>query len=180
MAGFLPFTAVTTHLSTPLNDIGDATAQAVATDPANALVVFRAAGTPEGTVGSTITARRHVVRVDEPPTLGGADSAANPVEVYLAALISCQVVTYRFWAQRLGIAVDELEVQAEGDLDVRGFFGLDDSVRAGFQAVRVTVRISGPETPQRYAELQRSVDAHCPVLDLSTGATPVETTLITN
>ncbi len=35
------------------------------------------------------------------------------------------------------------------------------------------------ETAERYAELQRAVDAHCPVLDLSTAATPVETTLIT-
>ncbi|WP_069162403.1 OsmC family protein [Nocardia altamirensis] len=172
-------TAVTTDLSTPLNDIGDATARAVAADPANALVVFHATGTPEGTVGSAISTRTHTIRVDEPATLGGTDTAANPVEVYLAALISCHVVTYRFWAQRLGITVDELEIHAEGDLDVRGFFGLDDSVRPGFQAVRVTVRIGGPETPQRYDELRQAVDAHCPVLDLTTGSTPVDTTLIT-
>jgi hypothetical protein len=44
----------------------------------------------------------------------------------------------------------------------------------------VTVRISGPDTEQRYAELQQAVDAHCPVLDLTTGRTPVDTTLITD
>ncbi|MEV0432455.1 OsmC family protein [Nocardia sp. NPDC050413] len=160
-----------------LNSISEATAKAVALDTTNAHVVFRAAATPEGTVGSVVTARTHTVRVDEPPALGGADTAANPVEVYLAALVSCQVVTYRFWAERLGISVDDLAITAEGDLDVRGFFGIDDTVRAGFQAVRVTVRINGPETPQRYAELQQAVDAHCPVLDSTTGATPVKTTL---
>ncbi|MFF2083487.1 OsmC family protein [Nocardia sp. NPDC058176] len=160
-----------------LNAISEATAQAVATDPAKAQVVFRASGTPTGTVGSVITARSHTVRVDEPPTLGGADTDANPVEVYLAALISCQVVTYRFWAQRLGVTVDDIAITAEGDLDVRGFFGIDESVRPGFQAVRVHVRITGPESAERYAELQRAVDAHCPVLDLSTGVTPVNTTL---
>lgn len=160
-----------------LNAISEATAQAVATDPAKAEVVFRASGTPTGTVGSVITARSHTVRVDEPPTLGGEDADANPVEVYLAALISCQVVTYRFWAQRLDVAVDDIAVTAEGDLDVRGFFGIDDSVRPGFRAVRVNVRITGPESAERYAELQRAVDAHCPVLDLSTGVTPVTTAL---
>lgn len=77
------------------------------------------------------------------------------------------------------MAIEELAVDAEGDLDVRGFFGLDDTVRPGFQAVRVTVRISGPESAERYAELQRAVDEHCPVLDLTTGRTPVETTLVT-
>ncbi|MBW0274000.1 osmotically inducible protein OsmC [Nocardia sp. MH4] len=167
---------MTSQLTT-LNEISDTTAQAVAADPANARFVFRAAGTTEGTVGSVVTARSHRVAVDEPPALGGADAAANPVEVYLAALISCQVVTYRFWAQRLGITVDDLAITAEGDLDVRGFFGIDDTVRPGFQAVRVNVRITGPESAQRYAELQQAVDAHCPVLDLSTGATPVSTTL---
>ncbi|MEU2124784.1 OsmC family protein [Nocardia niwae] len=171
---------MTTDVGTPLNDIADATARAVAEDPANALVVFRASGATEGTVGSAITLGKYTVRVDEPPALGGADTAPNPVEVYLASLIACQVVTYRFWAQRLGVTIDELSVSAEGDLDVRGFFGLDDNVRAGFQAVRVTVHIGGPDTDQRYAELQQAVDAHCPVLDLTTGRTPVETILITD
>ncbi|KAF0847033.1 OsmC family protein [Nocardia caishijiensis] len=167
---------MTSQLTT-LNDISHATAKAVAADPAGAHIVFRAAATPEGAVGSVVTTRTHTLRVDEPAALGGADTAANPVEVYLAALISCQVVTYRFWAQRLGITVDDLAVTAEGDLDVRGFFGIDETVRAGFQAVRVTVRVSGPETAERYAELREAVDAHCPVLDSTTGATPVTTTL---
>ncbi|MFI1459433.1 OsmC family protein [Nocardia carnea] len=162
-----------------LNDITASTADAVAQDPANAAVVFRASGIPQGTVGSAITAGAHGLRVDEPPALGGEGTAPNPVEVYLGALISCQIVTYRFWAQRLGIVVEDLSIEAEGDLDIRGFFGLDERVRAGFQAVRVRVKITGPETSERYAELQAAVDAHCPVLDLTTGATPVETTLET-
>ncbi|TLG16437.1 OsmC family protein [Nocardia cyriacigeorgica] len=163
--------------ATALNDIADATATAVAEDSRNAQVVFRAAAVPRGQVASSITARSHTLVVDEPPTLGGDDTAANPVEVYLAALLSCQVVTYRFWAQRLGITVDELSLTAEGDLDVRGFFGLDESVRPGFQQVRVQVRVRGPETDERYAELQQAVEAHCPVLDLTTGVTPVHSTL---
>ncbi|WP_435590255.1 OsmC family protein [Nocardia sp. bgisy118] len=170
---------MTANVSTSLNDITEATARAVAENPAAAQVVFRASGVPEGTVGSAIALGQYMIRVDEPPALGGAGTAPNPVEVYLASLIACQVVTYRFWAQRLDITVDDIAVEAEGDLDVCGFFGLDDTVRPGFQAVRVTVRITGPETAERYAELQRAVDAHCPVLDLSTAATPVETTLIT-
>ncbi|MBB5918190.1 putative OsmC-like protein [Nocardia transvalensis] len=170
---------MTASTGTPLNDIVDATADAVAGDPAAAHVVFRAAGTPEGAVGSTITLGKHTVRVDEPPALGGTDTAPNPVEVYLSALISCQVVTYRFWAQRLGIAIDDLAIEAEGDLDVRGFFGLDDAVRPGFQAIRVTVRVTGPEPATRYADLQRVVDTHCPVLDLTAAPTPVHTTLVT-
>lgn len=58
---------MTADTEMPLNDIVDATATAVAADPAQALVVFRAAGTPEGTVGSAIRLGKHTVRVDEPP-----------------------------------------------------------------------------------------------------------------
>ena len=70
--------------------------------------------------------------------------------------------------------LDGLEVAAEGDLDLQGFFGLDSSVRAGFTGIRLDVTPIGPESPERYRELADAVDAHCPVLDLFTNATPVE------
>ena len=123
--------------------------------------------------------RQNTFVVDEPASLGGDDSAANPVEYALGALVGCQVVTYRFWAARLGIRLDDVEIDAVGDLDVRGFFGLDDEVRAGFGDIRLDVRLTGPESPERYAELQQAVDAHCPMLDLFTNPTPVATTVIT-
>ncbi|MFC3243331.1 OsmC family protein [Gordonia humi] len=162
---------------TALNTIAAQTARAVEAKPANAAVVFTASATGGEGVSSAIDLRSFSVNVDEPPTLGGGDSAPNPVEYYLAALLSCQVVTYRFWAERLGLEITKLSLTGEGDLDVRGFFGLDDGVRAGFTEVRVTVDIEGPESPERYRELQEVVDAHCPVHDLTTNPTPVVTSL---
>ncbi|CAM3409411.1 OsmC family protein [Tsukamurella hominis] len=158
----------------------DATDQAVTRNTANAHVVFAATAVPQGTVGSVTTARQHTLVVDEPPTLGGDDTAINPVEAYLGALLSCQVVTYRFYADKLGITIDELKLSAEGDLDVRGFFGLDETVRPGFTAVRVAVDITGPDSEERYRELTDTVDKHCPVLDLTQNPTPVTTTLRVN
>lgn len=160
-----------------LGAIISATAGAVANDPTAAAVAFRATGTSSGWVATDLTSRQHTYVVDEPAGLGGDDSAANPVEYALGALISCQVVTYRFWAARLGIRLDDVAISAVGDLDVRGFFGLDDAVRAGFGEVRLDVRLTGPETAERYEELHAAVDAHCPVLDLFTNATPVVTRL---
>ncbi|QLL06428.1 OsmC family protein [Mycobacterium vicinigordonae] len=154
-----------------------ATQDAVAQNRVNAQVVFRAAATAHDAVASTISLGQYQVEVDEPPALGGESKAPNPVEYYLASLLSCQIVTWRFWAEKLGIAVDEITAQAEGDLDVQGFFGFDDSVRAGFQEVRVLITVTGPETAQRYRELQEAVDAHCPVLDLTRNATSVLTRL---
>lgn len=168
-----------TTSTTQLGAIIAATGDAIATDEANAHVVFSAAAEAHDAVASTVSLGKYTIEVDEPPTLGGANTAPNPVEYYLASLLSCQIVTWRFWADKLGIAVDDISARAEGDLDVRGFFGFDDTVRAGFGEVRVVVRVSGPESPQRYRELHEAVEAHCPVLDLTRNLTPVRTTLET-
>lgn len=146
--------------------------------PAKAQLVFSATGEGVGSVGTTIRTGKHSFQIDEPAGLGGDNAAPNPVEVALSAAIACQVVTYRVWALNLGIVLDTIEASAEGDLDVHGFFGLDDSVRPGFTAVRIAVKVSGPETEERYRELHAAVDAHCPVLDLFANPTPVQTTLL--
>lgn len=162
-----------------LRAIVSATGSAVADDASLASVQFRASGSATGSVATDVRTRQHTFVVDEPASLGGDDSSTNPVEYALGAFIGCQVVTYRFWAAQLGIQLDHVEIDAVGDLDVRGFFGLDEGVRAGFSEIRLDVRLSGPETDERYAELQRVVDAHCPVLDLVANPTPVRTTLVT-
>ncbi|MGQ0576932.1 MAG: OsmC family protein [Pseudonocardia sp.] len=162
-----------------LRRIAAANADKLATQPERAVVRYRAGGTCGEGVRSEITIRDHHMVVDEPPAVGGRNAAPGPPETALAALLGCIVVTYRLWAAKLEIPLDTITVEAEGDLDVRGFFGIDDSVRAGFGAVRVRVALDGPAGEQRYRELQEAADAHCPVLDLFRGATPVTTELVT-
>lgn len=150
----------------------------IAADTAAAHLTYTVHGSGRGAVATAIRAGKHEFVVDEPAALAGDDVAASPVEFALAALISCQVVVYRLYAQALGIQVDDIDVTAEGDLDARRLFGIDESVRAGFGAVRLNIAISGPESAERYDELRQAVDAHCPVLDLFENATPV-TTVVT-
>jgi uncharacterized OsmC-like protein len=158
-----------------LAEVIDATKSAVAADPKQAQAVFRSDHDLVGVTRVTaLVGSGHRFTVDEPESLGGENAAANPVEYALAALGSCQAITYRFWAAHLGIALDSVHVDVEGDLDVRGFFGIDDSVRSGFGAVRLQVRVTGPETEARYRELAEAVDAHCPVLDLFSHPVPVQ------
>ena len=160
-----------------LTNAGTAWGERVASDVTNAQLTYRVGGVGEGSVASRITAGKHSFLVDEPAALAGDDAAASPVEVALGALISCQIVVYRLYAHALGIRVDEIDVKAEGDLDARRLFGINETVRAGFSAVRLAVTITGPETEERYNELRDAVDAHCPVLDLFVNATPVSVTV---
>ena len=152
----------------------------ISKDVANAALTYTVTGKGVGSVGTEITAGNHVFHIDEPASLAGDDGAASPVEVALGAFIACQIVVYRLYAQLLGISFDSIEAKAEGDLDVRGLFGMDKGVRPGFSAIRLTTSITGPESKEKYAELQRVVDQNCPVLDLFANRTPITATLIAN
>jgi uncharacterized OsmC-like protein len=164
--------------SSILLEVINATTSAVKNKPGAAVIrpevnTTLVAGT---TTRVSVRAGGHEFSIDEPPTLAGTDLGASPVEHLLASLGSCQVITYQVWAAKLGIKVDTIEVTLAGDLDVQGFFGLDSAVRAGFQSIDVGVRLGGPETRERYQELTKLVDEHCPVLDVLTVGVPVRST----
>lgn len=146
---------------------------AVSDDPAAAQATFRVAHDLVGTTEVAVRAGAHRFTIDEPEVLGGSGKAPNPVEFALAALGSCQAISYRFWAEQLGVVIDNVKVDVEGDLDTRGFLGVDDVVRPGFGGVRVSVRITGPDTTERYRQLADAVNSHCPVGDIFANPVPV-------
>ena len=154
------------------------TRKAIDADAAKAHVVFAAQGALVGVTEVDIRTGRHTFKADEPPSLGGGNVAANPMQYALASLGSCQAIAYRIWAALLGVELDSVTVRVEGDLDVRGLFGFDDRVRPGFSAVRVEVSVAGPDSAERYSELAAAVDAHCPGLDLVANPVPVTRALV--
>jgi putative redox protein len=118
--------------------------------------------------------RQFSVTVDEPPALGGSDAGPNPVELVLAALATCQEITYRAYATALGIPLEGVSVRLDGVLDLRGFFAVDESVRPGFTRVQGTVTLKSSASQEELAKLKEVVDAHCPVLDILRAPVPVE------
>lgn len=160
-----------------LTAAGSAWSDRIDADRTAAHLTYRVRGVGEGSVATRVRAGKHEFVVDEPDALAGDDIAASPVEYALGALISCQVVVFRLYAEALGIPFDDISITAEGDLDAARLFGKDDTVRAGFSAVRLSVELSGPETQERYAELLAVVEKKCPVLDLFQNPTPVTSTL---
>ena len=163
--------------STDLKSILDGTATAIAGDASLAAVSISADCALVGVHEVHVRLNDRVVKSDQPPMLGGEGLAPNPVEIALAALGSCQAQTYRFWSEKLGIRIDDVSVDIHGDLDIQGIFGLRDGVRPGFSDVRVNVHLTGPEPRERYEELRRAVNDHCPVLDVFANPVPVTSTM---
>jgi putative redox protein len=155
------------------------TASALAATPSAALATFRVDSRQEAGLRSIVRTRTFEFGVDEPAALGGSDTAPNPVEYALAALAACQEITYRLHADALGIPLDRVSVTIEGDLDLRGFFGVDHAVRPGFTSIHGTVELDSPAPPADLERLKAHVDAHCPVLDLLSNPTPLRLELAT-
>jgi uncharacterized OsmC-like protein len=137
-------------------------------DPSKALVRFAVATRWTGQTGSTSKvsgyevggqkiARAFEIVADEPLELLGRNLAPNPQELLMSALNACMTVGYVAGAAVRGITLDRLEIDTTGQLDLRGFLGLDDSVLPGYGSIDYIVRISGDGTQEQFAEIHRTV-----------------------
>ena len=110
---------------------------------------------------------------DEPPMLLGGDLGPNPGEYLLHALAACVTSAMVFHAAARGIAIEEVESMVEGDVDLRGFMGLDKNVRNGFQNIRMNFAIRAEMGDQELQELAMLGPAFSPVFDTLTRGVPI-------
>ena len=61
-----------------------------------------------------------------------------------------------------GITVRRLVIETEGEIDLRGFLGIDPAVPAGYDSLRYKVRIKGNATKEQFAEIHEAVMATSP------------------
>jgi uncharacterized OsmC-like protein len=113
-----------------------------------------------------------VLDADEPPVLLGENQAPNAPEYVLHALAACLTGTIVYHAAARGIVLDGLECTIEGDVDLRGFLGLDENVRPGYQQIRVAFKATGDFDDDQLAELGR-LTGYSPVRDIISNPVPV-------
>lgn len=137
-------------------------------DASKALVRFAVSTRWTGQTGSRSTvkgyelagepiARDFEIAADEPLELLGTNTAPNPQELLMAAANACMTVGYVAGAALHGITLDRLEIETTGQLDLRGFLGLDDSVPPGYETIDYVVRIAGNGTSEQFEEIHRTV-----------------------
>lgn len=111
-----------------------------------------------------------VLDADEPPVLLGQDNGANPVEFILHGLAACLTTTMVYHAAARGIAIEAVDSALEGDLDLRGFLGISNEVRKGYQKIRVRMRVRSEADPEMLRELAQ----FSPVYDVVSNSVPVD------
>ena len=134
-------------------------------DPSRARFSFSTRTTWQGAAKTETTARGRVIAADEPEAFGGQDSAADPVELLLAALASCVSIGLVTQAAKRGIDFEDFEIDVRGDLDLRGYLGLDDSVRPGYENITYTVRVKTDAPAEVIEEMLRKSESTSPMFD---------------
>jgi uncharacterized OsmC-like protein len=101
----------------------------------------------------SIGVRGHVIRVDQPESDGGTDTAPTPTELFVASLASCVAFYARRYLQRHELPEDGLSVSAEAE------FGAKPS-----RVAAITVALTLPDgVPQDKRAALLAVASHCTV-----------------
>jgi uncharacterized OsmC-like protein len=109
------------------------------------------------TMGGEKIYRRFAIDIDEPLELLGENTAPNPQEMLMAAFNACIMVGYVVGAATKGIRLESVEIETSGELDLRGFLGMDATVPPGYEMIRYVVRLKGDGTPEQFREIHETV-----------------------
>ena len=153
-------------------------------DPASALITDRAhalgaiADDPFHSIVRPMPTSGFAVPVGVHSALGGLHDAPTPGDILCAALASCQDSSVRMVANILGIALESLEVEVTGVVDVRGTLSMDPQVPVGFQTMRCAVRLQAAKgtNPQLLERLRTASQRSCVVLQTLLRSPRIETT----
>ncbi len=144
------------------------TIAAIQKDPAKGIVEFRVKSAWKGQtrsetsvnsymIGGQQVKRPFQVTVNEPFELLGENAAPNPQEMLMTALNACMMVGYVAGAAAKGITLEKVEIETKGQLDLRGFLGIDANVRPGYESIQYTVRIKGNGTAEQFRQIHETV-----------------------
>ncbi len=113
-------------------------------------------------LGGRTLPRHFSIPIDEPPELLGKSTAPNPQEVLMAGINACMMATYVAVSSAMGIPLEHVQIETTGELDLRGFLGIDKSVNPGYDEIQATVRIKGDGTPEQFRKVHDAVLATSP------------------
>jgi uncharacterized OsmC-like protein len=110
--------------------------------------------------------------------VGGFHDGPNPGEILCAALAACLDSTVRMVADLMGVAIERLEVEVHGHVDVRGALVIDAAVPVGFQSLECKVHLqpAAGTRPELVKKVTEASERLCINLATLRGGVRVDTT----
>ncbi len=141
-------------------------------DPQTARITLKAQGSQTDSaipMSCSVDIGRAIYQAEAHRGVGGAGTAACSGDLLLGALAACAQITCQMVATAMGIPVMDIEVQVEGDLDLRGTLGMAKDVPVGFEQIRLAFAINAPQaTAEQLQALQEKTEQYCVVMQTLT------------
>ena len=120
-----------------------------------------------GAMNTTSRKTPFIIAGDHPPELLGTNKGAASVEVLLAALGHCISNGFAMYGAAMGIPVESVTIDLEGDIDLQGLLMLPEpgKVRAGFQEIRARYYVKSAAPKDQLEKLAKLSEDFSPVRD---------------
>ena len=139
-------------------------------DPQAAQITLKARGGQTGTpIACSVDIGRAIYQAQAHSGVGGTGTAACSGDLLLGALAACAQITCQMVATAMGIPFQRIEVEVEGDLDLRGTLGMAKDVPVGFESIRLRFDIEAPQaTAEQLERLREKSEQYCVVMQTLT------------
>ncbi|GAB5470829.1 MAG: hypothetical protein Kilf2KO_38590 [Rhodospirillales bacterium] len=121
---------------------------------------IRIAATCPTATETRVSARGHDITIDEPPSNGGRDQGALPLEMLFAALAGCSNVIANKIAAEMGIRLEGLEIDVQGDLMLATIAGGGGNP---FPSIHLRIAGRSDATAEQKTQLAEALARRCPV-----------------
>lgn len=147
-------------------------------EPTSSRIVLKAHGAEADTpIACSVEVGQKILDAQAHRGVGGPGTAACSGDLLLGALAACAQLTCQLVATAMGIPVEHIRVDVEGEMDLRGTLGIAKDVPVGFQDIHATFDISAPQATQgQLAALKEKTEQYCVVLRTLTEPPPIRTT----
>jgi len=111
--------------------------------------------------------KTHKVVSDHPKEFLGTDKGPSAAELLACALGHCIAGNWGACGALLGVPIESLRVEVEGDLDPQGMLGLPEpgKVRPGYQNIRVTHYVKSKAPRDKLEQAKQMAEDLSPVKD---------------
>ena len=110
---------------------------------------------------------------DMNPKWGGNDHGPNPGIFGRGALGSCLAMGYIMWAAKLGVDIEDLEVEIHADYDTSGMCGTDETL-PGYLGIKYLVRLSSTSPEEEIIKMLDTADKYSSYFDVFTREVKLE------
>ncbi len=96
------------------------------------------------------------------------------MEFLLHALAGCVTTALVLHATARGIQLEEVSTTLEGDMDLNGLLGLDDSIFPGYEQIRIKLNVKAACSDEELDALLAYTQDHSPICNTVCRPVPVQ------